>query len=559
MELSWSNEERSTLNVDTFTTEYTEAELHNMNQSHYDHYSNYTLGDDIISHPAVQAIFYIVYATIFVLGIFGNVLVCFVVGRNKAMQTVTNFFITNLALADILLCALAVPFTPLYTFLGEWIFGRVLCHLVAYAQGTSVYISTLTLTSIAIDRFFVIIYPFKPRMRLTTCLLIITGIWVFALLATLPYGIFLHYKLDEDTCKYTCSEAWPSEGTRQVFSGFTVTLQFILPFIIMLFCYIKVSIKLSDRAKAKPGSKNSKKEALERERKRRTNRMLIAMVFIFGMSWLPLNVVNFLNDVYIDVADWKYSNLCFFFAHAVAMSSTCYNPFLYAWLNENFRKEFKQVLPCFHASSQGNSNRSKRFVSQRNCNGAETVQESLMPTTSQAITTTVNTQPANTTVIQVLETIDELNSSSQSAPVVAVDLNKACASFTTDTNEIIVHFPSSTPEKSSRPGGNHEGFDNNSAAVSSNNNKNVGKSGEVGKENNSTPAKSLTTITIEGNKANAAGLSSPVPNAKGKTKDSIESLAKVDAVVHSFEEDPCGNPSPDMINLKTFAVNTVLI
>lgn len=29
------------------------------------------------------------------------------------------------------------------------------------------------------------------------------------------------------------------------------------------------------------------------------------------------------------------------------MSSTCYNPFLYAWLNENFRKEFKQVLPCF--------------------------------------------------------------------------------------------------------------------------------------------------------------------------------------------------------------------
>jgi hypothetical protein len=33
------------------------------------------------------------------------------------------------------------------------------------------------------------------------------------------------------------------------------------------------------------------------------------------------------------------------------MSSTCYNPFLYAWLNENFRKEFKKVLPCFGAST----------------------------------------------------------------------------------------------------------------------------------------------------------------------------------------------------------------
>lgn len=73
--------------------------------------------DDIIHNRAVQAVFCMLYTVIFVLGIFGNVLVCYVVGRNKAMQTVTNFFITNLALSDILLCTLAVPFTPLYSFL----------------------------------------------------------------------------------------------------------------------------------------------------------------------------------------------------------------------------------------------------------------------------------------------------------------------------------------------------------------------------------------------------------------------------------------------------------
>ena len=33
------------------------------------------------------------------------------------------------------------------------------------------------------------------------------------------------------------------------------------------------------------------------------------------------------------------------------MSSACYNPFLYAWLNESFRKEFKLVLPCFFSKS----------------------------------------------------------------------------------------------------------------------------------------------------------------------------------------------------------------
>lgn len=107
---------------------------------------------DIIDKKGVQVLFFVVYTTIFIVGLFGNVLVCFVVFRNKAMQTVTNLFITNLALSDILLCVLAVPFTPLYTLLGKWVFGGVICHLVPYAQGASVYISTLTLMSIAIDR-----------------------------------------------------------------------------------------------------------------------------------------------------------------------------------------------------------------------------------------------------------------------------------------------------------------------------------------------------------------------------------------------------------------------
>ncbi|KAI5714483.1 hypothetical protein M8J77_000517 [Diaphorina citri] len=71
----------------------------------------------IIRETSIQILFSLIYATIFVLGVFGNVLVCYVVFHNKNMHTVTNFFITNLALSDILLCILAVPFTPTYTFL----------------------------------------------------------------------------------------------------------------------------------------------------------------------------------------------------------------------------------------------------------------------------------------------------------------------------------------------------------------------------------------------------------------------------------------------------------
>lgn len=305
--------------------------------------------NNIIDNKWVQAVFCVIYTIIFVLGLVGNILVCFVVIRNKAMQTVTNLFISNLALSDILLCVFAVPFTPLYSFRGSWSWGSLLCHIMPFAQGCSVYISTLTLMSIAIDRFFVIIYPFRPRMKIETCISVIIMIWTFAITVTMPYAIFMTY-YDLDIGRF-CEETWPSEKLRRLFGSVTSILQFVLPFIVIAFCYTCVSFKLNDRAKAKAASKNSRKEEIDKSRKRRTNQMLIAMVAIFGFSWLPLNIINLCNDYYMYAIHYKYYFLLFFTVHVIAMASTCYNPFIYAWMNENFRKEFKQLIPCIDSSA----------------------------------------------------------------------------------------------------------------------------------------------------------------------------------------------------------------
>lgn len=310
--------------------------------------------NNIIDNKWVQAVFCVIYTIIFVLGLVGNILVCFVVIRNKAMQTVTNLFISNLALSDILLCVFAVPFTPLYSFRGSWSWGSLLCHIMPFAQGCSVYISTLTLMSIAIDRFFVIIYPFRPRMKIETCISVIIMIWTFAITVTMPYAIFMTY-YDLDIGRF-CEETWPSEKLRRVFGSVTSVLQFVLPFIVIAFCYTCVSFKLNDRAKAKAASKNTRKEEIDKSRKRRTNQMLIAMVAIFGFSWLPLNIINLCNDYYMYAIHYKYYFLIFFTVHVIAMASTCYNPFIYAWMNENFRKEFKQLIPCIDSTANLRSN-----------------------------------------------------------------------------------------------------------------------------------------------------------------------------------------------------------
>ena len=108
--------------------------------------------NDLTNLLIVRLSFVAMYAIIFVLGISGNALVVFVVLRNKAMQTITNLFILNLAVSDIMICLFAVPFTPLSAFLSDWYFGSAMCRIVPMTLGTTVYVSTLTSTGIAIDR-----------------------------------------------------------------------------------------------------------------------------------------------------------------------------------------------------------------------------------------------------------------------------------------------------------------------------------------------------------------------------------------------------------------------
>src|SRR5689334_5864012 len=71
--------------------------------SQYDD-TNYTVNCDSVSQfpPLFIIILSSLYALIFLLSVTGNLLVIYVVATHPAMQTVTNLFIVNLAISDLL-------------------------------------------------------------------------------------------------------------------------------------------------------------------------------------------------------------------------------------------------------------------------------------------------------------------------------------------------------------------------------------------------------------------------------------------------------------------------
>lgn len=85
---------------------------------------------DAMQQTWLRVVLISLYVIIFVLGVAGNSLVVYIVTARRTMQSITNIFIANLAVSDVIMCLLAVPFTPISGLLQSWPFGEALCHLV---------------------------------------------------------------------------------------------------------------------------------------------------------------------------------------------------------------------------------------------------------------------------------------------------------------------------------------------------------------------------------------------------------------------------------------------
>lgn len=153
------------------------------------------IGDDVMERTWLRVVLISLYVVIFALGVAGNSLVVYIVAARRAMQSITNIFIANLAVSDVIMCLLAVPFTPISGLLQSWPFGEALCHVVPMTMGVSVHVSTLTSTAIAVDRYFVIVHPFRPRMKSAVCLVLIGAIWLISISISLPLAIYQEVSL----------------------------------------------------------------------------------------------------------------------------------------------------------------------------------------------------------------------------------------------------------------------------------------------------------------------------------------------------------------------------
>lgn len=302
----------------------------------------------------------IAYVLLIITGASGNGLVCMAVARKPAMRTARNVFIINLAISDLILCLFTMPFSLVEIMMKFWPLGTFTCKLVAGLQATSIFVSTISITAIALDRYHVIVYPTQDSCHPLRVIITLSFIWLIGLLLSTPLFFFktvVHFPVDLPWLKSVnyCFERWPIKHGRGFYSVFSMFFQYLLPIFIVSIAYARICRKLTTRMGTK-GTKLKEKQARDKKRVKKTNTLLISIALIFGISWLPLNILNVVADFFDPFSDSTF-RIVFACCHMAGMSSACSNPLLYGWLNENFRKEFKEIFAaCVRPSGSRKGN-----------------------------------------------------------------------------------------------------------------------------------------------------------------------------------------------------------
>ncbi|KAK6979649.1 neuropeptide Y receptor type 2 [Biomphalaria glabrata] len=186
------------------------------------------------------------YGSISLLAVIGNGLVILVIVKNRRMHTVTNIFIANLAVSDVIIGLFSIPFQFQAALLQRWVLANFMCPLSPFVQVVSVNVSIFTLSVIAVDRYIAVIHPFKAGCSKKSAAIIISVIWAVGVGAGIPVPMFYWVVddiVDVNMTAPRCSRHAPNNWTdfHVYYNTLLVCFQYLLPLVIITFCYCRIA------------------------------------------------------------------------------------------------------------------------------------------------------------------------------------------------------------------------------------------------------------------------------------------------------------------------------
>ncbi|XP_014771054.1 adenosine receptor A2a [Octopus bimaculoides] len=273
----------------------------------------------------------------FIIG--GNFVVIRCIATFSRLHTVSNIFVSSLAVADLLVGLLVIPFYSMhylelegfaeskYTCLFKYVFIIASC-------GSSIF----NLSAIAFERFVAVTYPFRYATLIThkTAKVMIALLWIYVSVLSLTPLFGLNTWRPDVHCDFyqvlpRAYIVWASFTTVS-FGIVSITLFYILTY--------------REIRKMPPPPMIQSKEAISQKKNIRATYVMCVVSVTFLVFWLPYLIAGPL--VYIPSLNKHSIELIKNYALSLGISNSVINPFLYGCLRRDFAEVFRKYfsLPC---------------------------------------------------------------------------------------------------------------------------------------------------------------------------------------------------------------------
>ncbi|XP_003451272.1 C-C chemokine receptor type 6-like [Oreochromis niloticus] len=332
-----------------------------MEMSHYEYYynvSDYLDYDGFCGFHNNQSVVKVISPYILsifcILGLVGNSLVIVTYAFYKRIKCMTDIYLINLAIAD-LLFVLALPFI-VYNELWSWPMGQVACKLLRGSYSVNLYSGMLLLACISTDRYIAIAqarHSLRPRLLSYSCI-ICAIVWIFAILVSVPTFYFYEWyepshlsgimlgndnqtEIQSWTPVYVCEIKFEDPdiptAVKVALPITQISVGFFLPLFIMIFCFSGIIITLL------------KAKTLQHHR---AVWVMLVVVAVFIICYLPYNILLLYDTVTMfqerSCEEVDTLEMALTVSQTIAYMHCCLNPMLYVFVGVNFRNHFRRIF-----------------------------------------------------------------------------------------------------------------------------------------------------------------------------------------------------------------------
>lgn len=337
-------------------------------QNNSEPFSNISSVDTMVCATAFNrnALLYsmcVLYTFIFVVGLAANALVLWVnirAQRDSTPRHETHTYITHLAVADLCVCATLPVWVSSLAQHGHWPFGEMACKLTHLLFSVNLFGSIFFLACMSVDRYLSVTRhrngeggKSRKLIRWGVCL----GVWLLALIASLPDTYFLRTVKATHGETTLCRPVYPEENPREWMVGVQLSfnlLGFVLPFPIIAVFYILLA-----RAFTRSSSSSSSASSTVEQERRVSRRVILAYIVVFLGCWGPYHGVllaDSLSQLGLVPLTCGLENMIYVALHltqCLSLLHCCFNPILYNFLNRNYRYDLMKAFIFKYSTRTG--------------------------------------------------------------------------------------------------------------------------------------------------------------------------------------------------------------